>query len=290
MPERSRPIALLRGGGELATGAGHALVRAGACVIVLDQPLPTALRLGVAFASAVVDGAITVGGIEAIHVTDADAVAATWASGRVPVWSGDERALACRYDLIVDARMRHLSDPITTIDDATIVIGIGPGFVAGVDADYVIESNRGPNLGRVITSGQAEAHTGIPGDVLGHRQARILRAPCAGKLIQVRRRGDFVAVGDVVARVDDQPVRARLDGMVRGLKLTGVVVGANHKVGDVDPRRDLDLLTKMTDKSAAVGSSVVRAAVLAGLLTPHREDDAHAGSSKHDKEGTSPCI
>ncbi len=289
MPDRARPIVLIRGGGELATGAGHALAGAGARVIVLDRPLPTALRLGVAFASAVVDGAITVAGIEAIHVTDSAAIAAAWEAGRVPVWSGDEACIGCTYDLIVDARLRHLSDPITSIADAATVIGIGPGFVAGRDADYVIESNRGPNLGRVITSGQAETHTGIPGDVLGHRQSRILRAPCAGELTQVRSRGDIVAVGDIVARVGDEPVRANLDGMIRGLKLTGVAVGAGHKVGDVDPRRDLDLLTKMTDKAEAIGSSVVRAAILAGLLTT-RPDDAPPASSPHDQEGTPPCI
>ena len=50
-----------------------------------------------------------------------------------------------------------------------------------------------------------------------------------------------------------------LSGMIRGLKLTGIHVGANHKVGDVDPRRDRSLLRKMTDKAQAVGRGVALA-------------------------------
>ncbi len=78
--------------------------------------------------------------------------------------------------------------------------------------------------------------------------------------------GDFVEIGDVVGRVLDQPVRARLRGMIRGLKLSGVMVGEGHKVGDVDPRRDPALLTTMTDKAQAVGRGVVEVARRAGLL------------------------
>ncbi|MBI4702491.1 MAG: hypothetical protein HY744_15335 [Deltaproteobacteria bacterium] len=54
--------------------------------------------------------------------------------------------------------------------------------------------------------------------------------------------------------------------MIRGLKLTGVEVGAGHKVGDVDPRQDRALLTEMTDKARAVGRAAVRAAESGGLL------------------------
>ena len=64
--------------------------------------------------------------------------------------------------------------------------------------------------------------------------------------------GDFVELGDVVAHVDGAPVVAPLKGMIRGLKLTGVSVGADHKVGDIDPRRDRTLLKQMTDKAKAV--------------------------------------
>jgi xanthine dehydrogenase accessory factor len=160
--------------------------------------------------------------------------------------------------------MRSLTEPRTRLGDARVVIGLGPGFEAGVDAHYVVESNRGPNLGEVITRGRAEPHTGIPGTVLGYRRERLLTAPRAGTFERLAEIGDFVEVGDLVGRVDGEEVRARLSGMIRGLKLSGVVVGAGHKVGDVDPRRDRSVPAEMTDKAQAVGRGVLRALEMAG--------------------------
>lgn len=33
---------------------------------------------------------------------------------------------------------------------APLTVGLGPGFTAGEDVDYVIETMRGHNLGRII--------------------------------------------------------------------------------------------------------------------------------------------
>ncbi|MBW2523514.1 MAG: EF2563 family selenium-dependent molybdenum hydroxylase system protein [Deltaproteobacteria bacterium] len=262
----SAPLVLIRGGGELGTGVGHALARAGAQVVVLDRPLPSALRLGVCFASAALEGRVTVAGVTAVHCDEPGAVSTELAAGHVALFTGDEVALALRPDALVDARMRRLTEPLSRRDEAPVVVGIGPGFEAGGDVDYVVESNRGPHLGQVVREGAAEAHTGIPGDVEGRREERILRSPAKGRLERVLGLGDFVEQGDVAAYVDGAPVRARLRGMIRGLKLTGVAVGAGHKVGDVDPRRDRELLRTMTDKAQAVGRGAVEALRLAALL------------------------
>ncbi len=56
----------------------------------------------------------------------------------------------------------------TSLSDAPLVIGLGPGFTAGVDVHRVIETMRGHDLGRVIEAGPALADTGIPGSVGGH--------------------------------------------------------------------------------------------------------------------------
>jgi xanthine dehydrogenase accessory factor len=260
------PLVLIRGGGELGTGVGHALVRAGCRVVIIDRPRPSALRLGVCFAAAALARRIEVEGVEAVHCEAQEDVSREIAVGRVAVWTRQEAALGLDPDALVDARMRRLTEPLATRGEAPVVIGIGPGFEAGGDVDYVVESNRGPRLGEVVQEGMAERHTGIPGDVQGHREERILRSPRAGRFVRVLELGDFVTAGDVVGRVDGEPVRARLAGMVRGLKLSGVPVGEHHKVGDVDPRPDPALLTTMTDKAKAVGGGAVAALRLAGLL------------------------
>lgn len=261
------PLVLIRGGGELGTGAGHGLVRAGLRLLVIDRPRPTALRLGVCFASAALSGRVAVEGVEAIWCADRSAVEEQLGARRVALFTGLERELGLRPEVLVDARMRRLTEPLTTRGEAPVVIGIGPGFEAGGDVDFVVESNRGPRLGQVVTRGTAEVHTGVPGEVQGHREERMLRAPRAGRFVRALELGAFVEEDDVVGHVEGAPVRARLGGMVRGLKLSGVAVGAGHKVGDVDPRRDRELLRTMTDKARAVGHGVVRAVRLAGVPT-----------------------
>ena len=49
----------------------------------------------------------------------------------------------------------------TKISDASVVIGVGPGFCAGKDCHAVIESMRGHTLGRAIYEGSAIENTGI---------------------------------------------------------------------------------------------------------------------------------
>jgi xanthine dehydrogenase accessory factor len=61
----------------------------------------------------------------------------------------------------------------TTINQAPLVIGLGPGFTAGEDVDVVIETERGHNLGRVLYQGQAAPDTGIPGEVGGESKRRL---------------------------------------------------------------------------------------------------------------------
>ncbi len=259
---------MVRGGGELGSGIAHALHRAGLRVVVVDRIPPSALRHGVAFASAAVRGEIEVEGVRALHCTTAGALRAALGAGRVAVWTGDEESLDERPRVLVEARMRNLEGSRVRIDEAPVVLGLGPGIVAGRDAHYVIETNRGPHLGRVVRAGPAEPHNGVPGDVLGYREERILRAPRKGVFRRLLDLGDFVEEGEVVGRVEGEPVRAALRGMIRGLKLTGIEVGAGHKVGDVDPRRDSALLTTITDKSKALGEGALRALALASKSPP----------------------
>jgi xanthine dehydrogenase accessory factor len=258
----------------MGTGAGHALVRAGLRLLVLEQPLPGALRWGVAFAAAVVEGQVTVEGVEAVLCPEPHAFAPLWGRGAAAVWTGADPLDPLEPAVLIDARMRQLSSPRISIARAPLVLGIGPGFEAGVDVHVVVESNRGPRLGALVRAGRAEAHTGVPGLVEGHRDERVLRAPVSGILRRRRELGDFVEVGEVVAEVDGQPVVARLGGMIRGLKLTGVRVGQGHKVGDVDPRRDRRLLTTMTDKARAVGRGVLEAVREAGMLPSEAAESA----------------
>ncbi|MDF1565474.1 MAG: molybdenum hydroxylase [Deltaproteobacteria bacterium] len=264
----AQTLVIIHGGGEMGSAVGHALHREGYRLLVLDRPLPGALRLGVAFCAAAVapGGVLEVQGVEVVHAADPDAIEAAWAAGRVALFTGDPAALSYRPAVLIDARMRQLTEPLQHLaPGGPHVLGIGPGFTVGEDCHQILESNRGPALGRVIQEGSAEAHTGVPGEVQGLRQERILRSPVAGVLERRVELGAFVEAGEVVARVGGQDVTSGVAGMVRGLKLDGVRVGAGHKIGDVDPRRDRSLLQTLTDKAEALGRAACTALELAGI-------------------------
>jgi xanthine dehydrogenase accessory factor len=65
--------------------------------------------------------------------------------------------------------------------------------------------------------------------------------------------------------VDGHEVHSRLNGVLRGLVRTGAWVSAGLKIGDVDPRAELDHCYLVSDKSLAIGGGVLE--VVLGFLT-----------------------
>lgn len=250
---------LIRGAGDLATGVALRLHRCGFQVVMTELAEPLAVRRTVAFAQAVYDGAATVEGVTARRVEVAD-VHASLGDGVIPVvldphgWA----IAALLPDVVVDARMakRNLG---TTLDDASLVVALGPGFVAGEDCHVVVETNRGHDLGRVIWVGSAEPDTGVPGSIGGADAERVLRAPVDGVVTAVRDIGDVIRPGEVVAIVGDAEVAASIGGVLRGMLHDGLRVTAGTKLGDIDPRAAPSHVHTVSDKSLAIAGGVLEA-------------------------------
>jgi xanthine dehydrogenase accessory factor len=261
----------IRGGGDLGTGVAIALANQGVDVVAVDRARPTAVRLTAAFAATTADAPLTVGGVTAVRADSVGAVRQAWAQRRVAVWIRDERSLRAagvEPGAVVDARMQGVKNPALAMTEAKVVVALGPGYEAGLHCHYVVETNRGPRLGAVMESGRAEAHTGVPGEVMGLTEQRVMRSPARGALRRVLQIGDFVEAGDVVATVAGMPVRASIRGMVRGLMLDGIEVVEGKKVGDVHPRRDRSILGVPSDKAKRVGAGVVAALRAAHARAP----------------------
>jgi len=164
--------------------------------------------------------------------------------------------------VLVEATLTKYNSGIT-INDAPIVIALGPGYVAGKDVHAVVETNRGHNLGRVYLRGSAEPNTGVPGTIGGYAAERLLRAPCAGRLHGVRQIGEQVQAGEVVAIVTsdegDAPIIAAISGILRGLVRDDLLVNTGMKVGDIDPRAIREHCFTISDKSRAIGGGVLEA-------------------------------
>lgn len=251
---------LIRGAGDIATGIALRLYRAGMQVVMTDLPAPTAIRRTVCFSQAIILGEMTVEDVTARRAETPDQAEALLAQGLIPVLADPDCTCRTRLrpDALVDAILtkRNLG---TTMDDAPIVVGIGPGFTAGEDCHAVVETMRGHTLGRVIYRGSALPNTNIPGLIGGYAGERVLRAPADGIFCQKLEIGAVVRAGDVAGEVAGQPMRCTIDGVLRGILADGTPAFRGMKAGDVDPRCKPEYCTTASDKALAVGGGVLEA-------------------------------
>lgn len=254
-------VVLIRGAGEMASGVAHRLHRSHFKICMLEIAHPLAVRREVSFCEAVYDGEKTVEGVPAKLISGPDQIESIWERESIPILVDPEAKKTRTFlkpDVLVDAAMakKNLG---THMDDAPLVIGLGPGFSAGEDVHMVIETNRGHHLGKVILKGGAEPDTGVPGDVGGYTIERLLRTMKKGIFHPQRSIGEKVTKGTVVAVVDDYPVMAQVSGVIRGLLREGVEVKKGMKVGDIDPRAKREHCTTISEKARAIGGGVLEA-------------------------------
>jgi xanthine dehydrogenase accessory factor len=265
---------IIRGAGEMATGVACRLARSGFRKLIMTEiEKPLAVRRGVSFCEALYEGTSTVEGIQAVRINSPDQAVQLWIEGIVPVMVDPANMSkdVFKPDVVVDAILakKNLG---TTITDATLVIGLGPGFYAGKDVHCVVETNRGHDLGRLILDGCAAPDTGVPGEILGKTTARVLRAPQDGVFMSICSIGALVEEGQVVGRVNDEPVRAGMGGILRGLIRSGVSVTKGLKIGDVDPRCNPAYCNTISEKARAIGGTVLEAVMM--RFNRPQEDDA----------------
>lgn len=259
----------IRGAGDLATGIALRFFRSGFDVIMSDIAVPTTVRRTVAFSPAIYEGEAIVEGISGKFCDNKSEIDSIIESGAIPIIVDPSGDIMREYkpEVIVDAIIAKTNIG-TGINDAKIVIGVGPGFEAGVDCHAVVETKRGHNLGRVIWSGSAYPNTGVPGNIGGYTVERIIRATADGIFKANVSIGDSVKAGDLVAYCDKTPVYAGIDGIVRGLLQDGVKVKTGMKSGDVDPRAQKDYCFSVSDKARAIGGGVLEAVL--GLMSSRK--------------------
>ncbi len=251
---------VVRGGNDIASATAHRLFTSGFSVVILESPQPLTVRRGMAYASAVYEGAITLEGVTASRArTPEEAAELLAAHAAIPVVASADAGLhALHPDVIVDARLRKKERSASRVADAPLVIGLGPGFTAGVEAHIVIETNRGPNLGRIITEGDADPYTGEPIKIAGHGRDRYLYAPKAGTFRTSLDLGRPVEAGQTAGFVDDVSVVTAVGGIIRGIVKDGLAVRAGAKLVDIDPRRDPAALSQLSPKAWTIADAVLQ--------------------------------
>ena len=270
--EREKQLIIVRGGGDIATGTIHRLLRCGYPVLVLETEKPTAIRRLAAFSEAVYEGSSRVDGETCRLAGGYPEAVKIMEKGEAAMLVDPEcRVLeAARPFALVDAILakKNLG---TRRDMAEITVALGPGFTAGEDVDLVVETMRGHNLGRVIRKGSAMANTGVPGLIGGYGKERVIHAPAGGVLKTRLQIGDMTEKGELLGWIEKEDgnsaeVRATLSGLVRGMLRDGFPVVEGMKMADIDPRKEeYGNCFTISDKARCIAGGV-----LEGILSLER--------------------
>ena len=254
-------VIVIKGAGEMASGVAWRLHMANfKKILMLETDHPMAVRREVSFCEAVHDGSKSVEGVTAVIADTVKSILAAWSQGYIAV------AVDPQWHLLKKLSPRVVVDAIlakknlgTRLSDADLVIGLGPGFEAGNDVHMAIETNRGHDLGRIITAGAAEPNTGVPGAIAGITAERVLGSPADGLFKSARSIGDIVSAGDTIGSVAGHRVSSRVDGVVRGMIRSETRVTKGLKIGDIDPRGHRDFCFTISEKARAIAGSVLEA-------------------------------
>ena len=258
-------LIIVRGGGDLATGSIYKLKKSGFPVLILEVPNPSAIRRNVAFCEAVYQGEQTVEDMTCYKAETLMQAKQYLEEGKLTVLvdPAGESISQLKPLAVVDGILakRNLGTNRTM---APITVALGPGFIAGQDVDAVIETKRGHNLGRVFWTGSAAPNTGIPGMVGGYGKERVIHSPAKGIVRNVKRITDTVSKGEVIAVVETRegvvPIKATLDGVLRGLIRDRYPVTPGFKMADIDPRGDeYNNCFTISDKARCIAGGVLEA-------------------------------
>lgn len=258
-------LIIVRGGGDLATGTIYKLKKSGFPVLILETKNPSAIRRNVAFCEAVYRGTQTVEDMTCYLAESTEQARQYLLEGKLTVLvdpmgvSVSELKPMAVVDAILAKKNLGMHRSL-----APITVALGPGFTAGEDVDAVVETKRGHNLGRVFREGSAAPNTGIPGKIGGYDKERVIHSPAEGILRNVKKITDRVSIGETIAVVETEngeiPVKATMDGILRGLIRDGYPVTVGFKMADIDPRmEELDNCFTISDKARCIAGGVLEA-------------------------------
>jgi xanthine dehydrogenase accessory factor len=261
----------IKGAGEIASAVAWRLHMANMRkIVMMECSMPLAVRRNVSFCEAVYDGMHEVENSRAVLCRNVGEIKRCWKKGTIAVTVDPTWQLLAQLpvNVVVDAVLAK-QNLGTTMEEAPLVIGLGPGFIAGQDVHMVVETNRGHDLGRIFLSGSAEPNTGIPGSIGGYTEQRVLRAPAEGRFVSNKEIGDRVEKGDVLGSVGSAEVVALISGILRGLIRPNSNVRKGLKIGDIDPRGEKAYCHTISDKARAISGSVLEAIL---RVFPVRQD------------------
>lgn len=276
-------LIVVKGAGEMASAIAHRLMMCHFPVVMTEREHPSVIRRTVSFAQAIFHEKYCLQNICAAKVAKENTteILRLVAQKIIPVIVDPAATIIQRLKpaVVIDAIIAKRNTG-TAIHDAPLVIGVGPGFSAPQDVHFVIESNRGHHLARIISRGKAQDNTSTPGTIAGVTDARLLRAPVAGKFLAHTFIGAPIQCGQPFGQIGEHVINAKISGVVRGLIADGHFCKVRTKIGDIDPRGEIEYCFCMSEKARNISGAILE--IIVRKLT-------HPGIEKFDHATQQPC-
>ena len=281
----ARPVAIVVGADDVGSAVAVALHRAGFATVICDDIDPPWARRGMSFTNAWYFGNAELDGEAAVFCASAKSIAPVLRCDRLIAatsWSWHGIAPALRPVAIVQSastRRREGGAFKSRAPDNAVTIGIGRGYVPGVDVDVVIPVDPPGSTGAIIVGQATTFEAGTPELAGAFDRVPLVYAPKAGRFATNRRIGDLVRRREVVGAIGDVDVLAPADGALRGLSSRGAAVFEGALVVEVDPRGDPALCFSVDERADRIAQRVV------GALAQHLR-----GTVAEPDNGTGPAA
>lgn len=253
---RFKPLVLIYGADETGSAIAHRLFRARFRVVLVADDDPLTLFRGNSFAQAMTAGAYEVEGVtarkavvtEALSLIDHDVI---------PLLTADALDVldVLNPDLWIDANFDFVKGRLS-VGDASMVIGVGSGFVAGEDCDVVINASPGFDMGRLIYRGSADPD---PSLAAGFKREKI-SSETDGMFMPSVRIGQTVEAGAVIGTIGSDEVKSASKGVISALLRKGVEVTSGTPVVEVDLRGKEDYSYMISDWNRSISGGALEVA------------------------------
>ncbi|WP_044559161.1 xanthine dehydrogenase [Azospirillum sp. B4] len=260
---RARYVVIL-GTNEIASAVAVRLHQRGYGVVMSHDPLPPVIRRKMAFHDALFDDPVVLAGVTAQRADNGVAVVAglRQRGGVVITDLGLLDLMVIRsLDVLIDARLQKYQSTPDLRRLAQFTIGLGPGFTAGANCDFAIETKPSKE-GALVRRGATEPADGVVRR-LGERGAeRFVYSASPGRWHSAMEIGSRVFKDYIVGYLAGDPVAAPFDGILRGVVRDGMEVPAGVKLLEVDPRMRGAVWSGIEDRAQTIARAVEGALAL----------------------------
>jgi xanthine dehydrogenase accessory factor len=261
------PYAIVLGTNEIASAIAVRLCWERFRVVLSHDPFPPVIRRGMAFHDALFDDRAAVDGVvgqraeSALDIVDALAARACVAVTHLQL---TDLITLRSPSVIVDARIQKHRVTPDLRGVARLAIGVGPKFSVGENCDIAIETHPA-RTGALLDAGETRAPDGVARTLGGVGKERFVYSARAGIWRTPLDVGAQVFKGFVLGNLGGLPVKAPMDGFLRGIARDGAVTPADAKLVEIDPRGRAANWSGTDERGRKIAQATISAIARAGI-------------------------